>query len=269
MLIKRTKGWELPERQATPESRYLRRRELVAAMGLGAATIGLPGLAAAQDADPSAGRYPAPAQRQVRRARADHRRTAGHHLQQLLRVRHRQEHLARRPEARGPAVDHQGERQGRQAVRDRHRRPFGQDAARGTRLPPSLRRNLVDGRAVVGLPAALAGRVLQANRRRQVHRHADGLQPQGHAGPEGHPLSLALHRGAGDRRGDARSRLHRHRPLWQADPQAERRAAAARGAVEVWLQERQGDRQHRVHREASDLVLGEAAPTTSTASGPT
>ena len=59
MLIKRTKGWELPERQATPESRYLRRRELVAAMGLGAAVIALPGLAAAQDADPSAGRYPA------------------------------------------------------------------------------------------------------------------------------------------------------------------------------------------------------------------
>jgi methionine sulfoxide reductase catalytic subunit len=60
MLIKRTKGWELPERQATPEGHYLRRRELVAAMGLGAATAALPGLAAAQDADPSAGRYPAP-----------------------------------------------------------------------------------------------------------------------------------------------------------------------------------------------------------------
>ena len=59
MLIKRTKGWELPEGQATPESHYLGRRELVAAMGLGAATIALPGLAAAQDADPSAGRYPA------------------------------------------------------------------------------------------------------------------------------------------------------------------------------------------------------------------
>ncbi len=59
MLIKHTKGWELPERQATPEGHYLRRRELVAAMGLGVATIALPGLAAAQDADPSAGRYPA------------------------------------------------------------------------------------------------------------------------------------------------------------------------------------------------------------------
>src|SRR5260370_42549000 len=60
MLIKRTKGWELPERQATAESHYLRRRELVAAMGLGVAGLAVPGIAAAQDADPSAGRYPAP-----------------------------------------------------------------------------------------------------------------------------------------------------------------------------------------------------------------
>ncbi|MFI4998245.1 MAG: protein-methionine-sulfoxide reductase catalytic subunit MsrP [Reyranellales bacterium] len=61
MLIKRTRGWELPERQATPESLYLGRRALVQAMGLGAATIALPGVASAQDkgADPSAGLYPA------------------------------------------------------------------------------------------------------------------------------------------------------------------------------------------------------------------
>jgi len=62
MLIKRTRGWELPERLATSEGVYLRRRELVAAMGLGALTLALPGAAGAQnnkDADPSAGRYPA------------------------------------------------------------------------------------------------------------------------------------------------------------------------------------------------------------------
>jgi sulfoxide reductase catalytic subunit YedY len=63
MLIKRTRGWEIPERLATSEGVYLRRRELVAAMGLGAMTLALPGAALAQnnkETDPSAGRYPAP-----------------------------------------------------------------------------------------------------------------------------------------------------------------------------------------------------------------
>lgn len=62
MLIKRTKGWELPEREATPESAYLNRRALVSAMGLGAVSgalsLGLPGIARADD-DPSAKLYPA------------------------------------------------------------------------------------------------------------------------------------------------------------------------------------------------------------------
>ena len=59
MLIKRHKGWELPERAATSEGLYLRRREAVKAMGLGAIAIAAPGLARAQD-DPTAAKYPAP-----------------------------------------------------------------------------------------------------------------------------------------------------------------------------------------------------------------
>jgi sulfoxide reductase catalytic subunit YedY len=59
MLIKRRRGWELGENQATAESAYLNRRQLVQAMGLGAATLAIPGIAAAQDKDPSAGLYPA------------------------------------------------------------------------------------------------------------------------------------------------------------------------------------------------------------------
>ncbi|WP_395712550.1 protein-methionine-sulfoxide reductase catalytic subunit MsrP [Reyranella sp.] len=59
MLIKRRRGWELGENRATPESRYLNRRELVSAMGLGAAALALPAVAAAQDKDPSAKLYPA------------------------------------------------------------------------------------------------------------------------------------------------------------------------------------------------------------------
>ena len=41
MLIKRTRGWELPEARATPEGLYLRRRELVQAMGFGTAALAL------------------------------------------------------------------------------------------------------------------------------------------------------------------------------------------------------------------------------------
>jgi len=64
MLIKRTRGWELPESRATSESHYLNRREMVRSMGLaaglGAASLALPGRVMAQDkaADPSAGLYP-------------------------------------------------------------------------------------------------------------------------------------------------------------------------------------------------------------------
>lgn len=61
MLIKRTKGWELPESKTTSESHFLNRRAMVRAMGLGAASLALPGQLMAQDkaADPSAGLYPA------------------------------------------------------------------------------------------------------------------------------------------------------------------------------------------------------------------
>ena len=59
MLIKRRHGWELGENQATPEAAYLQRRSLVKAMGFGAASLALPGIALAQDKDPSAALYPA------------------------------------------------------------------------------------------------------------------------------------------------------------------------------------------------------------------
>ena len=36
MLIKNPRGWEIPEHQATPESAYLNRRQIVAAGGIAA-----------------------------------------------------------------------------------------------------------------------------------------------------------------------------------------------------------------------------------------
>ena len=59
MLIKRRRGWEIPEHLATPEAVYLNRRQVLAAGGFGLAAAALPGLAAAQP-DPTADLYPAP-----------------------------------------------------------------------------------------------------------------------------------------------------------------------------------------------------------------
>jgi methionine sulfoxide reductase catalytic subunit len=63
MLIKRKRGWELPERLATPESVYLNRRALVAGLAAGPLLLAAGGagraLAAGASADPSAGLYPA------------------------------------------------------------------------------------------------------------------------------------------------------------------------------------------------------------------
>ncbi|HEY0525171.1 MAG TPA: protein-methionine-sulfoxide reductase catalytic subunit MsrP, partial [Stellaceae bacterium] len=77
MLTKRRRGWEMPEREATPEAAFRDRRRLIQVMGLSAiaatATAAVPGFggsagaalaaaAAAGDAppsDPTAGLYPA------------------------------------------------------------------------------------------------------------------------------------------------------------------------------------------------------------------
>jgi len=64
MLIKVKRGWEIPEAQATPETLFMNRRDIVKAMGMGtllAASTALSpacALAAPADADPSAGLYP-------------------------------------------------------------------------------------------------------------------------------------------------------------------------------------------------------------------
>lgn len=64
MLIRRKRGWEIPESQATPESVFLNRREILAAAGMGtlafsAGSTALPGVTRAAETDPSTGLYPA------------------------------------------------------------------------------------------------------------------------------------------------------------------------------------------------------------------
>lgn len=62
MLIRRKRGWEIPERDATPESIYRNRRQFlknVAAGSVGAAAAALPVGRAMAAADPNDGLYPA------------------------------------------------------------------------------------------------------------------------------------------------------------------------------------------------------------------
>jgi methionine sulfoxide reductase catalytic subunit len=62
MLIKRARGWEMRESEATPEAVFADRRRLVKAMGFGALIAAAGGkwaLAAPEPADPSAALYPA------------------------------------------------------------------------------------------------------------------------------------------------------------------------------------------------------------------
>src|SRR3712207_497273 len=58
MLIVQKKGWEIPESEATPESVFLNRRQIIAAaLASGAGLIG--GAARAAAPDPTADLYPA------------------------------------------------------------------------------------------------------------------------------------------------------------------------------------------------------------------
>jgi methionine sulfoxide reductase catalytic subunit len=62
MLIRRRRGWELPEREATPERVFNTRRRLLQAMAAGpllASGLGAGPARAAEEKDPSAGLYPA------------------------------------------------------------------------------------------------------------------------------------------------------------------------------------------------------------------
>lgn len=68
MLIKRRRGWELREQDATPESVYLDRRSLLQAAGFGLMASALPAGAAMAQAAAAAGPYPA---RQNMRYRLD------------------------------------------------------------------------------------------------------------------------------------------------------------------------------------------------------
>src|SRR5262249_35316867 len=120
MLIRRKKGWELPERIATPEARFADRRRLLAGMGIGGLILAAPAamgpLGPKSDAasrvvprhsarpdEALASFYPAP-----RNARYEIDRPLGRatcdELQQFLRIRFSQGYLRRGASPSNPAV---------------------------------------------------------------------------------------------------------------------------------------------------------------------
>ena len=162
MLIRKRRGWEPPESAATPEHLFHQRRRLIQGWPPARSCSPAAGLgwraAAAQDADPTAGLYPVAAQSALP-ARPSHpraqRRKAGHHLQQLLRVRLAQADLAGGAGAPGPALDRDPGRHGRTGA-DARRSTIcsGRCRSRNAGLSPPLRRGVVDGGALERLPAA-------------------------------------------------------------------------------------------------------------------
>ena len=211
MHIRRKRGWELPESAATPEAVYLNRRDFAKGLAAGPLLLAL-GAGVFGDARPGRGggcrslgqALSLQAQRHLQARPPADAGGSRHQLQQLLRVRLEQGHRRCGPGAADPALDGDHRRHGGEADHDRHRRPPGQDAARGAALPPSLRRGLVDDRALERFRHEGPGGFRQADRERQICPADQLPESRCRRGPAGELVSLALYRGADHERGDRR-----------------------------------------------------------------
>ena len=274
MNVIRRRGWEIPERLATPEHLLFDRRAFLAA---GASALALAPYAAqaqrvadlANLPDPSADLYPAKRNETFKLDRPITEETHQHALQQFLRIQLVEGCLRAGAEAADPAVDGEDRRHGREADRDRHRRSHPQDDAGRA----AYRHRCVEAWSMAiawtGFPFARAGRIRQAAVVGEIRAHGNLHGSEDRAGPAAELVSLALCRRADHGGGDQRARLPGHRRLRQAGRQADGRAAAARGAVEIRLQVDQVDRALHLHRQAAEGHVGEIAGAPNTASGPT
>ena len=165
MHVIRRRGWEIPERLATPEPLFFNRRSFLAATGAAALALS-PSWRLAQRVadlpDPTKDLYPAKRNEKYVLDRPRHRREDQYQLQQFLRVRLEQERRQGGAGTQVAAVDGQDRRHGGEAAGDRHRRPRPQDAAGGAALSPPLRRGVVDGDPMDRLSLGQAGGIGQA-----------------------------------------------------------------------------------------------------------
>ncbi len=280
MLIRRGRGWDMPESRLTPESVWLDRRRLIAGAGAMAA-FGAPGPAAAQwfrrQAGPDA--QARPDRRSLSGQDQRHLHAGGHgpardrggglgRLQQLLRVRHLQDDLARGSGQADPALGHQGRGAGGEALRDRRRRPDPPHAAGGALLPLPLREGWAMAVPWTASHDGAAARHREADRGREVRplRHlqqsADraGQRQTWYPWPYQEACTIAEAR--------KRPRLRGDRHLRQAAAQPVRRADPHPVSVEIRLQVRQGDQPRRLQRRAAQRPSGRRCSRRSTASGP-
>jgi len=154
-----------------------------------------------------------------------------------------------------PGRDGQGGRRGRQAGRLRHRRPRQPEPARGTRLPVTLCRGLVDGHPLGRVPAGGRAEESGADVTGEIRRVHHAAAPVGDARSAHEGSAVAVRRGTPPGRGDAPADDPGGGSLWADPAQPERRAAPPRGALEVRLQEHQVDRPHLAGREAAADLL--------------
>ena len=150
-------------------------------------------------------------------------------------------------------MDRRGGRRGAPAAHLGHRRAARRVPAAGARLPDALRRGLVHGHSVDGLPARRPHPRRAADVEREVRRLHDAARSGADARAAAGDPRLALRRRPAPRRGDAPAHDPRRGTLRPRPAEPERRAAAARRAVEVRLQGDQVDRPHRPRaRTAAD-----------------
>ena len=272
MHVIRRRGWEIPERVATPEHIFLqppclpggdrrRRAGAVAGAGFGAAR-----------------RRPAGPEQRVS-IRSSGTRTSRSTAPSPTRrstptttISTSSARPSRWPRGAGPqaaAMDGQDRRHGREAAGDRHRRS-PQEMPLEERL---YRHRCVEAWSMAipwsGFPLAklveLAKPLSSAKYLRMETFFDKTMAPeQRKALP-----SVALYRRADDGGGDQRARLPGDRRLRQAGVESAGCAAAARGAVEVRFQVDQIDHQVHLHRSAAEELSGRRCRRRNTASGPT
>ena len=274
MLIRRRRGYEIPESEATPEaSVFLNRRHISSGEpGGGLAARSRPPARASwrggrPDRRPLSGKRNEKLHARPRRHRGEDRR----HLQQLLRVRHAQEHpgaaqaLPIRPWT--VKIDGLVEKPSEIGIDDLIRKmPLEERLYRHRCVEAWSMAVPWTGfplAALVALrqAAAPARNIVQHARPSWIRTMAPGQRPG--------LVSLALYRGADHGRGDQRTRLHGHRRLRQAAAEAERRAAPPRAAVEIRLQVGQVDRAASPSPRSGRDASGRRCRRANTASGPT
>ena len=191
-----------------------------------------------------------------------------HHLQQLLRVRHRQ----------GRAVDVRAQRsrpsRGRSrstASATRRRTGTSRTSSKGQTLEERIyRHRCVEAWSMVipwvGFPLADFIKKCEPTSKAKFVEFTTLYDPKQMPGARMRRAALAVRRRAAAGRGDAPADDPRRRPLRRSAAEPGRRAAAARRAVEVRLQARQVDRQDPVRREAAAEHVAAIRRRTSTAS---